>query len=123
MLISTILVFNSHRTVIQVGLPANPEQYIHRLGRTARAGASGSGILILAPFETFFLRKREIVSLSVTPHPASNTSIAESMLMARATVEKAMMSVEDEIKAQYYSASLGFYNHSLGIPLDQPRLW
>ena len=36
--------------VIQVGLTER-EQYIHRLGRTARAGKSGQGLLLLAPFE------------------------------------------------------------------------
>ncbi len=38
--------------VIQIGLPASRNQYIHRLGRTARAGKSGQGLLILSPFET-----------------------------------------------------------------------
>ncbi|KAI1327148.1 DEAD-domain-containing protein [Xylariaceae sp. FL0255] len=34
--------------VIQVGLPPDREQYIHRVGRTGRAGNSGQGWLILA---------------------------------------------------------------------------
>jgi len=67
--------------VVQVGLPSNKEQYIHRLGkdillcivllshdylsksgRTARAGKGGAGVLLLADFETFFLK-----SLKDTP--------------------------------------------------------
>jgi ATP-dependent RNA helicase MSS116 len=36
--------------VMQVGL-TDKEQYIHRLGRTARAGKDGSGLLLLSPFE------------------------------------------------------------------------
>lgn len=39
----------------QVGLPADREQYIHRLGRTGRRGKEGQGILLLAPWEDFFL--------------------------------------------------------------------
>ncbi|KAD4982740.1 hypothetical protein E3N88_19411 [Mikania micrantha] len=41
--------------VIQVGLPADKAQYIHRLGRTGRKGKEGQGILLLAPWEQFFL--------------------------------------------------------------------
>ena len=39
----------------QVGLPSDKEQYIHRLGRTGRRGKEGQGILLLAPWEEFFL--------------------------------------------------------------------
>jgi ATP-dependent RNA helicase MSS116 len=41
--------------VVQVGL-TDKEQYIHRLGRTARAGGKGEGVLILADFEQSLLR-------------------------------------------------------------------
>mmetsp|Transcript_5602 Transcript_5602/g.11526 ORF Transcript_5602/g.11526 Transcript_5602/m.11526 type:complete len:688 (+) Transcript_5602:131-2194(+) len=38
-------------TVIQYGLPNSRELYLHRLGRTARAGHSGQGLLVSLPFE------------------------------------------------------------------------
>lgn len=41
----------------QVGLPSSREQYIHRLGRTARAGRAGRGLLMLMPEEQHFLRQ------------------------------------------------------------------
>jgi ATP-dependent RNA helicase MSS116 len=41
--------------VLQMGL-TNKEQYTHRLGRTARAGKEGSGLLLCAPFETNALK-------------------------------------------------------------------
>ena len=40
---------------LQMGLPADKEQYIHRLGRTGRKGKGGLGILLLAPWEEYFL--------------------------------------------------------------------
>ena len=36
--------------LLQVGLTSK-EQYIHRLGRTARAGKEGGGLILLADFE------------------------------------------------------------------------
>jgi ATP-dependent RNA helicase MSS116, mitochondrial len=42
--------------VIQVGSPASTEQYIHRVGRTGRAGKDGRADLLLLPFEQNFVR-------------------------------------------------------------------
>ncbi|GJJ10587.1 hypothetical protein Clacol_004814 [Clathrus columnatus] len=41
--------------VIQVGIPPAPEQYIHRIGRTGRAGTGGRGDLVLLPWEVGFV--------------------------------------------------------------------
>jgi ATP-dependent RNA helicase MSS116 len=43
--------------VIQFGMPDTREQYIHRLGRTGRAGSDGKGWLVLGPFESLFLQE------------------------------------------------------------------
>lgn len=43
--------------VIQVGMPSNREQYIHRIGRTGRANKSGEAMLILSPFEENYLEE------------------------------------------------------------------
>lgn len=42
--------------VIQVGSANSRDLYIHRIGRTGRAGKEGQGILILQPFEKEYLR-------------------------------------------------------------------
>ena len=44
-------------TVIQAGLPADRDTYIHRLGRTARGESSGEGIILLCDYEAVFLKK------------------------------------------------------------------
>lgn len=42
---------------VQVGLPSSRETYVHRLGRTARAGNAGKGVLLLCDYERSFLEK------------------------------------------------------------------
>jgi ATP-dependent RNA helicase MSS116, mitochondrial len=55
--------------VIQVGL-TDKEQYVHRLGRTARAGKSGCGLLILADYEQSFLN--ELRDFPIVPAAADS---------------------------------------------------
>ncbi|GAA94173.1 uncharacterized protein L969DRAFT_16397 [Mixia osmundae IAM 14324] len=91
--------------VIQVGLPASTEQYIHRLGRTARAGKEGRGILILAPYERPFLSLSGIKQLPIKPDPTFTTALYEPY---QPTIEQALSRVSNESKGQAYSAYLGF---------------
>ncbi|KAK7179605.1 hypothetical protein DPSP01_011657 [Paraphaeosphaeria sporulosa] len=44
--------------VIQIGLPRDRESYIHRIGRTARAGKEGEGWLFVTPYDQHEYRKR-----------------------------------------------------------------
>ena len=43
--------------VINYDLPMVPEDYIHRLGRTARAGAEGSSLCLISPEDTLLWRE------------------------------------------------------------------
>lgn len=45
--------------VVNFELPNIPEDYVHRIGRTGRAGASGEAISLFSPDETAFLRDIE----------------------------------------------------------------
>lgn len=63
--------------VINYELPSAPEDYVHRIGRTGRAGASGTAISLVAPEEEKYLKeiekliKREISKEdAVLPPPA-----------------------------------------------------
>jgi ATP-dependent RNA helicase MSS116 len=88
--------------VIQIGVPSQREQYIHRLGRTARAGKSGEGIIILGPREDFFVRK-EIGDLPVKiVNPAVDPDVARE-------VDAIMAKVDLKSKVQAYQAWLGYY--------------
>lgn len=79
---------------------------IHRLGRTARAGAEGHGVLILTPDETFFLKDKIIRDLTLHPIPAgTNDEVAQW----QSQIDGAMDRVDPESKAQAYRAWLGYY--------------
>ena len=52
--------------VIQVGVPPDRNTYIHRVGRTGRAGKLGEANLILAPFEQKFLK--ELTAIPIKDH-------------------------------------------------------
>ncbi|MGH6650288.1 MAG: DEAD/DEAH box helicase [Sphingopyxis sp.] len=50
--------------VINFEIPNVPEQYVHRIGRTARAGAEGKAISFIAPDERPYMRDIERVTRS-----------------------------------------------------------
>lgn len=51
--------------MIQFGLPESRDQYIHRLGRTGRAGKDGKGLLVLSPFESQFISELKDIDVPV----------------------------------------------------------
>ncbi|GAB1521630.1 hypothetical protein RhiTH_004727 [Rhizoctonia solani] len=107
--------------VIQAGLPASAEQYIHRLGRTARAGNEGHGILVLSKWEQFFLSKKDVLTAgldkNLTPHADAeliNRAGPGSMLDdMRARVKSALVRTDEKTKEQAYIAWIGYYKSSL----------
>lgn len=52
-----------------MGVPYDREQYIHRLGRTGHEGKDGVGILLLAPWEEYFLDELKDLQLDKFPLP------------------------------------------------------
>lgn len=58
--------------VINFEMPNVPEQYVHRIGRTARAGKDGTSISLVAEDELYYLREIEKttrVEVAVLPAP------------------------------------------------------
>ena len=80
------------------------------MGRTARAGAKGHGVLILADFETFFLQDKTIRTFDLHDYPAID---ATSLAAAQRAVAVALSQVSEESKGQAYQAWLGYYNSNL----------
>ena len=78
--------------VFNFELPNVAEQYVHRIGRTARAGATGIAIAFVADDERPFLRgieKLTRVKLDMLPLP-------ENFLAEKAKLPKLVMSARDE---------------------------
>mmetsp|Transcript_18371 Transcript_18371/g.36810 ORF Transcript_18371/g.36810 Transcript_18371/m.36810 type:complete len:603 (+) Transcript_18371:96-1904(+) len=114
--------------VLQVGL-TDRAQYIHRLGRTARAGKEGKGGLLLSNYEEAHMVKKELKGMPLEPTPI-NVSVKTS-----AVVEQAKQNVGKDktlrVSAeQAYRAWLGYYNGHLKkvrwdkkLLVQQANLW
>ena len=61
--------------VINFDLPNVPEQYVHRIGRTARAGAGGMAISLCAPEERAYLRDIERLTRQRVPVMETDLSL------------------------------------------------
>lgn len=69
--------------VFNYGLPQNPEQYIHRIGRTGRAGEVGEAISLLCPDEKKMLDAtcslmRQHITISIQ-HPYVTSAVTTMM--------------------------------------------
>ncbi len=79
--------------VINFELPSSAEVYVHRIGRTGRAGREGSAITILDPREERLLRSIEQLTkakVTVAPVPSVADLLAKRLERTRATVQEAM---------------------------------
>ncbi|XVF33184.1 hypothetical protein REPUB_Repub17cG0146700 [Reevesia pubescens] len=101
--------------VMQVGLPADRDQYIHRLGRTGRKGKEGQGILLLAPWEEFFLSSIKDLPITKAPLPSVDPDTKKK-------VERAVSNVEMKSKESAYQAWLGYYSSAKQVGRDKYRL-
>ncbi|WCJ26212.1 DEAD-box ATP-dependent RNA helicase 48 [Euphorbia peplus] len=101
--------------VIQVGVPDDREQYIHRLGRTGREGKDGEGVLLLAPWEEYFLDDLEDLPLDKISSPFIDPE-------TKLKVDDAMSKIDSSTKEAAYHAWLGYYNSIRQIGRDKTML-
>ncbi|KAE8697264.1 DEAD-box ATP-dependent RNA helicase 31 [Hibiscus syriacus] len=101
--------------VIQVGIPSDRQQYIHRLGRTGRKGKEGQGILLLAPWEEHFLSSIKDLPITKAPLPSLDPETTKKVV-------RALSHVEMKAKESAYQAWLGYYNSDKKVGKDKYRL-
>ncbi|GAB4861602.1 hypothetical protein Ancab_036795 [Ancistrocladus abbreviatus] len=101
--------------VMQLGLPSDREQYIHRLGRTGRKGKEGQGILLLAPWEEYFLSFIKDLPITKAQMPMIDPDVKKK-------VERALSNVEMKNKESAYQAWLGYYNSNKIVGRDKCKL-
>ncbi|KAI8358225.1 P-loop containing nucleoside triphosphate hydrolase protein [Mortierella sp. GBAus27b] len=93
--------------VVQVGIPSSKEQYIHRVGRTGRAGKTGEGVLMMTPMEESFLN--QMTDLPLTPNESYNIEeiLKDEKLMDR--VDASRREQDSVMLEEAFTAYLGYY--------------
>ncbi|KAH0541456.1 hypothetical protein FGG08_004065 [Glutinoglossum americanum] len=103
--------------IIQFGIPPSREQYIHRIGRTARGSDTGEGWTVVCDFEYEEAMRRlgglpirpdnslATASVDMTNQVELPTGVAEILTQ----VSEATLPVEREQKTKAYLAHLGVY--------------
>ncbi|CAG8443683.1 11251_t:CDS:2 [Ambispora leptoticha] len=98
--------------IIQYDPPDDPRDYIHRVGRTARAGGKGRSLLFLLPSELGFLRylKHAKIPLNEYEFPANKIANVQSQL--EKLIEKNYY-LHESARAGFKSYLMAYASYSL----------
>jgi ATP-dependent RNA helicase DDX18/HAS1 len=107
--------------ILQFDPPDDPREYIHRVGRTARAGGRGKALLFLLPSELGFLKylKQAKVPLNEYQFPPSKIANIQSQLVR--LLEKNYY-LHQSAKDGYRSYLQSYASHSLKHIFDVQAL-
>ncbi len=104
--------------VIQIGIPPSQEQYVHRIGRTARGDKTGEGWIMITNLESREIR----LKLSNMPLEQDNSletakvdmrkdaQLPEGTAQTLTQVQEAIKMAPRSMKVAAYGASLGIYS-------------
>ncbi|KAJ3033223.1 ATP-dependent RNA helicase [Rhizophlyctis rosea] len=98
--------------IIQFDPPDDPREYIHRVGRTARAGGRGRALLFLLPSELGFLRFLKHAKVPLNEYQFPLTKIANVQSQLERLVEKNYY-LNRSAKDGYRSYLQAYASHSL----------
>jgi len=74
--------------ILQFDPPDDPREYIHRVGRTARAGTSGKALLFLLPSELSFLKYLKLNKVSLNEYSFPTNKIMNVQAKLENVIEK-----------------------------------
>jgi len=95
--------------VINFDAPTHSKDYIHRVGRTARAGRAGKAILLATQYDVeFLLRLEHVIGQKLELWPIDK----EEVLLLRDRVDEAGRLTATELKEQGHTKRKRHPNHS-----------
>ncbi|RMZ89532.1 hypothetical protein DV736_g3235, partial [Chaetothyriales sp. CBS 134916] len=108
--------------VIQLGLPRGHDDYIHRIGRTGRAGKSGQGWLFMNEGDERTWDKEFGRDLKLTPDDSLYTASLDMTKGQQlpANIARVMQLVESGIRATSYERKAEAYRSLLGALKQSP---
>ena len=84
--------------VVNYDVPAQPEDYVHRIGRTARAGARGEGITFVTPKDKPRLDKIE----KLLEKSIQRGKLPEEVAKLASEIDESTLVVEEKKKRKFY---------------------
>ena len=107
--------------IIQYDPPDKPEDYIHRVGRTARMGTSGRALIFLLPNELAFLSYLKAAKVPLNQYEFSQTKIAAVQTQLENLIEKNYY-LNKSARDAFRSYIQAYASHSLKDIFDVHKL-
>ena len=93
--------------VVNYDIPTDTESYVHRIGRTGRAGRNGDAILFVAPREQHLLRAIE----RATRQPVSIMSLPSDAVLQDKRMQRFYKSIQDVLDDSTASSEIDRVQH------------
>eukprot|EP00002_Diphylleia_rotans_P028755 TRINITY_DN5807_c1_g1_i1.p1 TRINITY_DN5807_c1_g1~~TRINITY_DN5807_c1_g1_i1.p1 ORF type:complete len:613 (-),score=148.46 TRINITY_DN5807_c1_g1_i1:181-2019(-) len=107
--------------IIQYDPPDDPREYIHRVGRTARAGGRGRALLFLLPQEVGFLKYLKQAKVPLNEYDFPQNKIANVQDQLEKLLETNYY-LNKSSREAYRAYILAYHSHSLKSIFDVGRL-
>lgn len=104
--------------VINYDVPTSSKDYIHRVGRTARAGRSGKSITIVTQYDVELMQRVEaVIGKKMELWPTDE----EEVTLLRERVDEASRLAANELKDQSRAGSMKRRRKEVGLADDADR--